>query len=108
MHLHFLLFFRTNAIRWKFVIQRILEFIGCALIMNYIQEIYFDSAFKDLGIKKFTYSEIMLIILKNILPSMLYYLSFFYGVMHAWHNFFAEILMFSDREFYKVRRYKPN
>lgn len=70
--------------------------------MSYIAEIYFVDVFEDYGKRRFTYGDIVLLTLKHILPGMIFCYSLFCCVLHTWQNIFAELLMFSDRQFYKV------
>jgi len=44
--------------------------------------------------------DIVLLVESVMVPSILIFLLFFYGVLHSWFNVFAEILRFEDRQFY--------
>lgn len=58
-------------------------------------------SFDEFGKTKHKWEEIILSILQNCGPGIIFYLSGFYVVLHVVQNLFAEILCFGDRLFYE-------
>lgn len=80
-----------------------MEAIVAMLILVIIVENEYVRTYEDFGKRTYTWQEIMLKLSANSVTGLVIKLIFFYFLLHSWHNFFAEILTFSDRLFYKVR-----
>jgi len=92
---------RSQEIRWKFVAANFLEVIGIAFLSSLVFDKFFVSAFKDYGIKPFTWRDLLIKILENVAVLGLAYKAIMHALIHSWQNAFAEMLRFSDRMFYK-------
>ncbi|XP_072387526.1 sterol O-acyltransferase 1-like [Diabrotica undecimpunctata] len=92
---------RTTNIRWDFVAFRFLEIIGVIIYQCFILHRFVFPAYREFGLRKFTWGEVIIPIIENSLPGLLLLLSGFYQVLHSVQNLFAEILRFADRQFYK-------
>ncbi|CAG9817443.1 unnamed protein product [Phaedon cochleariae] len=92
---------RTKEIRWKFVIYRALEIAAVILYHSFIFHKFFIPPFKDFGLRKFTWNEIIVAVFENSIPGLLLKISGFYLILHSVQNLFAELLCFGDRLFYK-------
>lgn len=93
---------RTNRIRKRFLIKRIMELIiGIHVIAALFQQWIIPSVkhslvpFSNMDILKSTER-----LLKLSIPNHLLWLISFYLLFHSWLNFTGEILHFADRNFY--------
>ncbi|KAK9892852.1 hypothetical protein WA026_022535 [Henosepilachna vigintioctopunctata] len=92
---------RTSYINWRRVASYGLEIIAVILFYSFSINKYFIPAYHEYGIRKFTYTEMLLKTIDTSIAATLLFLSTFYLVLHLMQNFFAEILKFGDRMFYK-------
>ncbi|KAL3268271.1 hypothetical protein HHI36_007395 [Cryptolaemus montrouzieri] len=92
---------RTSKVRWRVVATHGLEILAVLIFYSFVMERFLIPQYKDFGIEKFTYAQVFLMFLETSFPGVLYLLSTFYLVLHLVQNFFAEILQFGDRMFYK-------
>lgn len=92
---------RTSRIDWSFAIARLLEVVGVMFFMANIHERYIEPNFQNFGKEQITPGDLVVKLFSMILPGFLIFLSGFYCVLHAWLNFTAEVLRFSDRMYYK-------
>eukprot|EP01130_Rhizamoeba_saxonica_P013391 TRINITY_DN5717_c0_g1_i3.p1 TRINITY_DN5717_c0_g1~~TRINITY_DN5717_c0_g1_i3.p1 ORF type:complete len:462 (+),score=36.47 TRINITY_DN5717_c0_g1_i3:373-1758(+) len=88
---------RTNRIRIGFVIKMFLDaFLSLAMVyaifVAYCVPMFpfFTKDFKTL----------MLAVFKVMIPSLLFSILGFFGLLHSWLNAFAELTRFADRRFY--------
>jgi sterol O-acyltransferase len=92
---------RTQTIRWKFVCYNFGEVLGIIWLLSLVVERFLIPHFEDICLRKYTLSEVMVPVVANSLPGILFMLCGFYSVLHSFQNAFAEMLTFGDRMFYK-------
>ncbi|XP_037895967.1 sterol O-acyltransferase 1 [Glossina fuscipes] len=92
---------RSSRIRWKFALSRFMEVVAIAFLYSYICECYIVPNFSDFGKHSFNISFITVKLFASLMPFTMILLTGFYMILHAWHNFTAELLRFGDRMFYK-------
>uniref|UniRef100_A0A1A9ZYJ0 O-acyltransferase n=1 Tax=Glossina pallidipes TaxID=7398 RepID=A0A1A9ZYJ0_GLOPL len=92
---------RASRIRWKFAITHLMEVVAIAFLYCYIYECYIVPNFSDFGKHSFNISFITVKLFASLMPFTMLLLTGFYMILHAWHNFTAELLRFGDRMFYK-------
>uniref|UniRef100_A0A1A9V9R4 O-acyltransferase n=1 Tax=Glossina austeni TaxID=7395 RepID=A0A1A9V9R4_GLOAU len=92
---------RSSRIRWKFALTHLMEVVAIAFLYSYIYECYIVPNFSDFGKHSFNISFITVKLFASLMPFTMLLLTGFYMILHAWHNFTAELLRFGDRMFYK-------
>ncbi|XP_044264898.1 sterol O-acyltransferase 1-like [Tribolium madens] len=92
---------RTRTIRWGFVLYNLGEVLGIIWLLSLVVERFLVPPFEDICIRKYTLSEIVIPVVANSFPGILFMLCGFYSVLHSFQNAFAEMLRFGDRLFYK-------
>lgn len=93
---------RTARVRWNFVFYNFGEVLGIIWLLSLVVERFLVPPFEDICLRKFTTSEILVPVVANSFPGILFMLCGFYSVLHSFQNAFAEMLRFGDRLFYKV------
>lgn len=91
---------RTSKIRWGFVIQHFAEILGSMVYTYCLFDRYCVPVFRELKIKHLTYKSYIRLISICIMPGALIQMMVFFSFLHCWHNAFAEMLRFGDRQFY--------
>ncbi|CAB0036535.1 unnamed protein product [Trichogramma brassicae] len=93
---------RTQRIRKRFLIKRILEVVvGCQVVMSLLQQWMVPSVknslipFSNMDVAKASER-----LLKLAIPNHLMWLCFFYLTFHSYLNLMGELLHFADRNFY--------
>lgn len=93
---------RTQRIRKRFLIKRILEVVvGCQVVMSLFQQWMVPSVknslipFSNMDVAKASER-----LLKLAIPNHLMWLCFFYLTFHSFLNLMGELLHFADRNFY--------
>nr|XP_012143017.1 PREDICTED: diacylglycerol O-acyltransferase 1 isoform X1 [Megachile rotundata] len=93
---------RTQRIRKRFLIKRILEVVvGCQVVMSLFQQWMVPSVknslvpFSNMDVAKASER-----LLKLAIPNHLVWLCFFYLMFHSFLNLMGELLHFADRNFY--------
>ncbi|XP_070151191.1 diacylglycerol O-acyltransferase 1 isoform X2 [Polyergus mexicanus] len=93
---------RTQRIRKRFLIKRILEVVvGCQVVMSLFQQWMIPSVknslipFSNMDVAKASER-----LLKLAIPNHLVWLCFFYLIFHSFFNLMGELLHFADRNFY--------
>ncbi|XP_077272035.1 diacylglycerol O-acyltransferase isoform X2 [Temnothorax americanus] len=93
---------RTQRIRKRFLIKRILEVVvGCQMMMSLSQQWMIPSVknslipFSNMDVAKASER-----LLKLAIPNHLIWLCFFYLIFHSFLNLLGELLHFADRNFY--------
>ncbi|XP_014212742.1 diacylglycerol O-acyltransferase 1 isoform X2 [Copidosoma floridanum] len=93
---------RTQRIRKRFLIKRILEVVvGCQVVMSLFQQWMIPSVknslipFSNMDVAKASER-----LLKLAIPNHLMWLCFFYLIFHSFFNLMGELLHFADRKFY--------
>ncbi|XP_071633842.1 diacylglycerol O-acyltransferase 1 [Temnothorax longispinosus] len=93
---------RTQRIRKRFLIKRILEVVvGCQMMMSLFQQWMIPSVknslipFSNMDVAKASER-----LLKLAIPNHLIWLCFFYLIFHSFLNLLGELLHFADRNFY--------
>ncbi|XP_012270220.1 diacylglycerol O-acyltransferase 1 [Orussus abietinus] len=93
---------RTQRIRKRFLIKRILEVVvGCQVVMSLFQQWMIPSVknslipFSNMDVAKASER-----LLKLAIPNHLVWLCFFYLSFHSYLNLMGELLHFADRNFY--------
>ncbi|KAJ8672566.1 hypothetical protein QAD02_003825 [Eretmocerus hayati] len=92
---------RNTKIRWSFVAWYFLEIVMCVMYTAFLFERFVFMRFEELRDQMFQPKALILGICDTLLPSILIFLVTFHLLFHSWHNFFAELLRFADRLFYK-------
>ncbi|XP_047515414.1 diacylglycerol O-acyltransferase 1 isoform X1 [Pieris napi] len=93
---------RTNRIRKRFLIKRIVEVIfGMNLVMALFQQWMIPAVTNALDpFSQMDYVRITERLLKLAIPNHLLWLCFFYLTFHSFLNLMGELLHFADRNFY--------
>ena len=91
---------RTSIIRWKFVIQHFAEILGSMIYTYCLFDRFCVPVFRDLNVKQLTFSSYVYLISICIMPGAFIQIMVFFSFLHCWHNAFAELLRFGDRQFY--------
>lgn len=91
---------RTTLIRWKIVIGNFVEVLGCILYTYCLFDRFCVPLFRDLKLKDISFKHYVYYTSLCILPGALIQLMTFFAFLHSWHNAFAEMLKFGDRQFY--------
>lgn len=91
---------RSNSIRWYFVFTYFVEVVQIILVFNVMFENTYMHDLKDYGIKKYTSMDIFVIIVRHSFVALSVYTMFQFAC-HNYMNGAAELLRFSDRQFYK-------
>ncbi|XP_011872103.1 PREDICTED: diacylglycerol O-acyltransferase 1 [Vollenhovia emeryi] len=93
---------RTQRIRKRFLIKRIVEvLVGCQVVMSLFQQWMIPSVknslipFSNMDVAKASER-----LLKLAIPNHLVWLCFFYLIFHSFLNLLGELLHFADRNFY--------
>ncbi|XP_058023925.1 sterol O-acyltransferase 2-like [Ahaetulla prasina] len=92
---------RDPYIRWSYVIQKLVEFLGCVYFMNFLLKYYFIPNFSNMHKHPFTIKILLVSIFDSVIPAISFQVMIFYFFLDCWPNVFAEILRFADRSFYK-------
>ena len=77
---------------------------NCSLCIYYLFilfKTFMKPEFSNSGIKPGNFGDFLISIFKSILPGSFCLFLLFYGLLHSWFNFWAEILRFPDRIFYE-------
>lgn len=95
---------RSPAVRWRFVLRRLVELLFCLALMVFFSEQYIAPAVQNTLVYMDTMKFVHLFerILKLAVPSLFVWLLMFYALFHAALNLLAELLRFGDRLFYKA------
>ena len=91
---------RTSIIRWSFVIQHFAEVVGTMIYTYCLFDRFCVPEFRKLNVRELTLSSYVHLISISILPGALILIMGFFSFLHCWHNAFAEMLRFGDRQFY--------
>lgn len=93
---------RTEYINKKRLFALITEFLACFIITFLAIKRIVIPMFLDIGVSKWTPSEILnKWLVCALIGQVFMFVSLFYGLLHTWMNIFAEILTFADRKFYQ-------
>ena len=92
--------FRTDKIRWKLVITYFAEVIGCIIYTYCLFDRFCVPVFRNLKVKELNLKSYIHLISICIMPGALIQLMIFFSFLHSWHNAWAEMLRFGDRQFY--------
>ncbi|XP_027204212.2 sterol O-acyltransferase 1-like [Dermatophagoides pteronyssinus] len=90
---------RTDKIRWSRVLKFGIQFIVAAMIGFLIFCRFVVANFSKTGIEPFPLNFNFLY--KVFASGAAIYLIGFYGFLHTWHNFTAELMRFGDRHYYE-------
>lgn len=91
---------RTTKVKWLFVIQHFAEVLGSMVYTYCLFDRFCVPVFRQLRIRNLTLSSYAYLISICVLPGALIQLMVFFSFLHSWHNAFAEMLRFGDRQFY--------
>jgi len=91
---------RTTQVRWKLVITHFFEVFGCILYTYILFDRFCVPLFRDIKLKDLDTKSYIYLISLCIMPGALIQLMTFFAFLHAWHNAWAEMLKFGDRQFY--------
>jgi len=94
---------RSKYVRWGFVTKCFTEVGFVIFIMSFISERFMFPAYNQFGSQFYEVgvSELLGSVFNSMLPSLLCLVCGFYCILHSWMNAFAEMLKFSDRQFYR-------
>eukprot|EP00455_Lapot_gusevi_P025223 TRINITY_DN2647_c0_g1_i4.p1 TRINITY_DN2647_c0_g1~~TRINITY_DN2647_c0_g1_i4.p1 ORF type:complete len:384 (-),score=71.65 TRINITY_DN2647_c0_g1_i4:110-1261(-) len=91
---------RTPRCRWRVAIASFLECVGCIFYSYVIFARYCVPHFEQTA----TLGDWRLLVMSlfnTSLPAILVFLVGFFGILHCWMNFWAELTRFADRQFYE-------
>jgi sterol O-acyltransferase len=91
---------RTRSTNWSLVATYFAEIIGSIIYTYCLFDRFCVPVFRSLKIKDMTWKTYVHLISISIMPGALMQLMIFFALLHCWHNAFAEILRFGDRQFY--------
>ena len=93
---------RTPLVQWSKVVSHALE---CVFIVLYIYIVFTRFLFPIIRVPptpgEDTLWDFVLMSFNAMLPSIMIFVFGFFGFLHSWMNFWAELLQFADREFYR-------
>jgi len=94
---------RTQRIRKRWLIKRIVELILCLALMSVIGEQFVLPTLRNFAVPVLSWNigQMLIALLKIALPNVYLWLFMFYGLFHLWLNIIAELSYFGDRLFYK-------
>ncbi|CAF0870781.1 unnamed protein product [Brachionus calyciflorus] len=91
---------RTKKVNWRSVSLYFAE-IGGTIIYTYcLFDRFCVPVFGSLKVKELTLKSYVYLISISILPGALIQMMIFFSFLHSWHNAWAEMLRFGDRQFY--------
>lgn len=95
---------RTERIRKKFLVKRLLELVACLGVIHLLTEQYALPTVQNSmrTISDLDWIGILERLLKLSVSSLYIWLVSFYALFHSFLNAFAEIIRFGDRAFYKA------
>ena len=85
----------------KFILFNGFNYALCIYYLFILVKTFMKPEFSNTADKPVKLGEILISIFKSILPGTFCLLLLFYGLLHSWFNFWAEILQFPDRLFYE-------
>lgn len=92
---------RTSQIRWHYVVIHLVQLLCTILFFNFLLQRYILVPFRKMGEEPLTANQLLVHLFSIVVPSIICYLSAFFGLLHGWLNAFAEITRFADRLFYR-------
>ncbi|XP_073847830.1 sterol O-acyltransferase 1-like isoform X2 [Musca autumnalis] len=92
---------RTMSIRWNYVATWFMECVAYVCLFAFLFENHLQPIMSDFGKVELTTGLWIRTFFHIHLTSMLMLLSFFYFLLHSWHNLTAELLFFADRMFHR-------
>lgn len=96
---------KTDKIRWTWLLLRIGELVvSLSLMLVLIQQYMFPLVLSTLPLLTNPGSSLWQLLERHLrlsIPSLYIWLLMFYALFHCWLNILAELLYFSDREFYQ-------
>lgn len=94
--------FRTTSIRWKFVVNCMVELIVSSAVLAYLYKSLLLQPLEQYGGVTYAWRDLLVIFFRFTMAAPLFTLLLFGFVLDSWQNLFAEFTMFADRLFYKV------
>ncbi|XP_011695298.1 PREDICTED: sterol O-acyltransferase 1-like [Wasmannia auropunctata] len=92
---------RTKKIRWMIVIKNFIE-VGLAFFnLTFIMERVILPMYREFGVQPLEWKWFVQNLINSSIPSVLFFITGQYLLIHAWMNAWAEMLRFADRLFYK-------
>jgi diacylglycerol O-acyltransferase-1 len=93
---------RSDRIRKRFLLRRVLEFVfGMQIVISLVQQWIIPTVKNSLiPFENMDLMKIQERLLKLAIPNHLIWLIWFYLVFHCWLNILGEVLKFADRDFY--------
>jgi sterol O-acyltransferase len=74
------------------------EIIGSIIYTYCLFDRYCVPVFRDLKVKNMNWKTYVHLISISIMPGALMQLMIFFSLLHCWHNAFAEMMRFGDRQ----------
>jgi sterol O-acyltransferase len=90
----------TGPIKWKTVLVHLFEVAGCLLYTYCLFDRYCVPVFRSIVVSELGLVKYIQLVSMCIMPGALIQLMVFFAFLHSWHNAFAEMLKFGDRQFY--------
>ena len=91
---------RTKATNWGLVAQYFAEILGSIIYTYCLFDRFCVPVFRNLKVKELNLNGYLHLISICVLPGALMQLMIFFSFLHCWHNAFAEMMRFGDRQFY--------
>jgi len=89
-----------GPIKWKRVIYHLCEVAGCMVYTYCLFDRYCVPVFRSLNVQKMNLVSYIQLVSISILPGAMMQMMVFFSFLHSWHNAWAEVLKFGDRQFY--------
>ena len=95
-------YFRTQTIRWKYVMINFIQVIAVTFYTYFIYRRFIIPEWYNFGKDKMTTQAMIVHLFACMIPGNTLLCLAFFGLLHSWLNAFAEMLRFADRMFYQV------
>lgn len=90
----------TGPVKWKTVIYHFFEVFGCMIYTYCLFDRFCVPVFRKLKIREMGLLNYIELVSICVLPGALIQIMVFCSFLHSWHNAWAEMLSFGDRQFY--------
>ncbi len=92
---------RTNRhINWYRVTIHFIEVFGCLIYTYCLFDRYCVPMFRRIHVQSLGFVSYVELISMSVMPGALMQMMVFFAFLHSWHNAWAELLSFGDRQFY--------
>jgi sterol O-acyltransferase len=91
----------TRRISWGSACKHLMNLIFCVIYCFFLFDRFFIPHFEKYGIEeKERPLRLLYVAFECAIPGTMIFMLGFFGVLHSWFNFFAELCQFADRDFY--------